>query len=141
MLERLQKYQNHGYFVFKRTDNLKDVCNAPCDRSGVYVIWTTFKEQRLIVYIGCSGRMGKDGQIIHRKAGLGGLKDRLVNGHQFGKEARRRSWPKAMEHFGLDKLEVYWYDTENDDPEEVEHKILAEVKEEYGQLPPWNSKD
>ena len=49
------------------------------------------------------------------------------------------SWPRIMEHFGLTELDVYWYDTENDDPVQVEHELLAEVKAEYGQLPPWNS--
>ena len=140
MLEQLEKYSHRGHFKFKGTDDLKDVCNAPDDRSGVYVVWTTFQEQRLIVYIGRSGKM-VDGVIVHRKAGLGGMKDRLVNGHQFGKVARRRSWPKIMEQFGLTELDVYWYDTENDDPVQVEHEILAEVKAEYGQLPPWNSMD
>ena len=138
MLELLDKYQHYGHFVFKRTDDLKDVCNAPDDRSGIYVVWTKFKDQRIIVYIGRSGRM-ENGVIVHRKAGLGGMKDRLVNGHQFGKVPRKRSWPEAMEHFGLSELEVYWYDTENDDPVQVEHEILAKVKEEYGQLPPWNA--
>lgn len=138
MLELLDKYQHCGHFVFKRTDDLKDVCNAPDDRSGIYVVWTKFKDQHIIVYIGRSGRM-ENGVIVHRKAGLGGMKDRLVNGHQFGKVPRKRSWPEAMEHFGLIELEVYWYDTENDDPVQVEHEILAKVKEEYGQLPPWNA--
>jgi len=138
MLEQLEKYTHRGHFVFRRTDSLKDVCNAPDNKSGVYVVWTTFREQRVIVYIGRSGRM-ENGVIVHRKAGLGGMKDRLVNGHQFGKVPRKHSWPEVMEYFGLNELEVYWYDTENDDPVQVEHEILAAVKEEYGQLPPWNA--
>lgn len=56
MLVQLEKYQHHGHFKFKRTDDLKDVCNAPDDRSGVYVVWTAFQEQRFIVYFGRSGK-------------------------------------------------------------------------------------
>lgn len=138
MLEQLEKYHHCDHFKFRRQDDLKEVCNAPDNRSGVYVVWTTFREQRLIVYVGRSGKK-VDGVIIHRKAGLGGMKDRLVNGHQFGKEPRKRSWPRVMGEFGLNELDVYWYDTGEDDPVQVEHDVLAEVKEEYGQLPPWNS--
>ena len=138
MLEQLGKYHHSGHFKLRGQDDLKDVCNAPDNRSGVYVVWTTFKEQRFILYVGRSGKK-VDGVIVHRKAGLGGMKDRLVNGHQFGKEPRRRSWPRVMEQQGLHELDVYWYDTGDDDPVAVEHEVLAEVKEEYGQLPPWNS--
>ena len=138
MLEQLVKYHHCGHFKFRRQDDLKEVCNAPDNRSGVYVVWTTFGEQRLIVYVGRSGKK-VDGVIIHRKAGLGGMKDRLVNGHQFGKEPRKRSWPRVMGELGLNELDVFWYDTGEDDPVQVEHDVLAEVKEEYGQLPPWNS--
>lgn len=138
MFERLLKYNHCGHFVFKRDDDLKDVCNAPTDKSGVYMVWTMLNGERYLLYIGRSGKM-QDGVIVHRKAGLGGIKDRLVNGHQFGKIARRRSWPKVMEQYGLQELEINWYDTEFDDPVAVEHQLLAEVQEASGHLPPWNS--
>jgi hypothetical protein len=46
-----------------------------------------------------------------RKAGLGGIKDRIVNGHQFGKIQRRVSWPIQMGREGID---AYWYATHNE---------------------------
>lgn len=76
--------------------------------------------------------------IVHRKCGLGGIKDRLVNGHQFGKLPRRRSWPMKMREMGLSVLSVFWFDTENDDPEKVEELLLAEATYKNGVLPPWN---
>ncbi len=81
----------------------------------------------------------KNGVIEHRKAGLGGLKDRLVNGHQFGKMARRRSWPIVMDKLGLSELEVNWYDTGADDPDDIEGELLKEVLDTFGNLPTWNS--
>lgn len=83
-------------------------------------------------------RMKENGVIVHRKCGLGGIKDRLVNGHQFGKLPRRRSWPMKMREMGLSVLSVFWFDTENDDPEKVEELLLAEATYKNGVLPPWN---
>ena len=138
MFERLQYYQHCGSFKFGRFDDLKKVCNAPTNKSGVYMVWTEKSGERFLLYIGRSGKM-VNGVIEHRKAGLGGMKDRLVNGHQFGKTARKRSWPMIMEKQGISELDVYWYDTGLDDPVEVEHALLAEFQDNYGQLPPWNS--
>lgn len=138
MFERLLKYKHCGHFKYRRDDDLKEACNAPTDKSGVYMVWTVLSGERCLLYIGRSGRM-QDGVIVIRKAGLGGIKDRLVNGHQFGKIARRRSWPMIMKENGIYELEINWYDTELDDPVAVEHSLLAEVQAVTGQLPPWNS--
>ena len=94
------------------------------------------KEQ--LLYIGRSGEK-KNGVIVHRKCGLGGIKDRLVNGHQFGKLPRRRIWPEKMREMGLSVLSIDWYDTEEDDPVEVERLLLAEATYKNGVLPPWNN--
>ena len=39
---------------------------------------------------------------------------------------------------GLSVLSVFWFDTENDDPEKVEELLLAEATYKNGVLPPWN---
>ena len=82
----------------------------------------------------------ENGKIKLRKSGLGGMKDRLVNGYQFGKMARRRSWPIIMENQGISELDVYWYDTETDAPNVIEKELLEEVEAQFGKLPPWNSR-
>ena len=127
MFEILNKYSHTGRFDFHVEDDLEYVCNAPSDKSGVYII--------------CIGRSGekKNGVIVHRKCGLGGIKDRLVNGHQFGKLPRRRIWPEKMREMGFSVLSVFWYDTEEDDPKEVERLLLAEATYKNGVLPPWNN--
>lgn len=138
MFEQLLHCPHCGRFTFKRNDDLKAVCNAPTDRSGVYLVWTLLDGERCLLYIGRSGKK-VNGVVVHRKAGLGGMKDRLVNGYQFGKLARRQSWPMVMDQLDIHELEVEWYDTGDEDPVAVEHSLLREVKSVSGELPPWNS--
>lgn len=137
MFEILNKYCHNGQFSYSPTDDLKSVCNTPTDKSGVYIVWTTEGDREKLLYIGRSGKK-ENGVIVHRKCGLGGIKDRLVNGHQFGKQPRRRSWPEKMKEMGISRLEVFWYNTEEDDPVEVERLLLAEATFTLGTLPPWN---
>lgn len=137
MFEILDKYCHTGHFEFHADENLKNICNAPTDKSGVYIVWTIIDGNKQLLYIGRSGKK-ENGVIVHRKCGLGGIKDRLVNGHQFGKLPRMRSWPIKMREMGLSVLSVFWFDTENDDPEKVEELLLAEATYKNGVLPPWN---
>ena len=95
MFDELNKYSHNDHFFFKPTDNLGQVCNAPTDKSGVYIIYALKGGRIELIYIGRSGEIKSDGSLFIRKAGLGGLKDRLVNGKQFG-EPRRNSWKSQM---------------------------------------------
>ncbi len=92
MFDELAKYKHKSHFFFKATDNLIEVCNAPSDKSGVYIVYALVKGRIELVYIGRSGKKESDGTIFIRKANLGGIKDSIVNGHQFGKTPRRISW-------------------------------------------------
>ena len=139
MFDILTKYKNNGYFDFEPDDKLVSVCNAPTNKSGVYLVWnSTCNGNKELIYIGRSGKK-ENGKIVHRKAGLGGIKDRLVNGHQFGKFPRKRIWPIIMLQYGIKKLTVSWFDTENDDPVEVERLLLNEILHISGSLPVWNN--
>lgn len=90
MFDLLNEYPNNGSFKFKSTDSLNDVCNAPTNKSGVYIVIAFIGGEQELIYIGRSGKKDKKkGVIVHRKAGLGGIKDRIVNGHQFGKIQER----------------------------------------------------
>ena len=48
-------------------------------------------------------------------------------------------WPEKMREMGLSVLSVFWYDTEEDDPVEIERQLLAEATYKNGVLPPWNN--
>lgn len=142
MFDELSKYKPNDHFFFKATDNLNQVCNAPTNKSGVYIVYA-LKDGRIeLVYIGCSGKVKADGTIFVRKAGIGGLKDRLVNGKQFG-AARRNSWRTLMAYEKIEALDVYWYVTHDTDfidcPRDLENTLLKKYFQIYGNLPRWNN--
>src|SRR4051812_19095609 len=109
MFDELDKYEHHGHFFLTSKDNLRTVCNSPTDKSGVYIIYALKHDEVELIYIGRSGKIEKDGSMLIRKAGLGGIKDTIVNGHQFGKIPRRISWLKQMTQENIEALDVYWY--------------------------------
>lgn len=77
MFDELTKYEEHNHFFLKSQDNLKVVCNAPTNKSGVYLVYAMKNGTVELVYIGCSGKLKSDGTMFIRKAGLGGIKDRI----------------------------------------------------------------
>lgn len=142
MFDELNKYKHSGHFFFKAMDNLKQICNAPTNKSGVYIIYALKSGQIELIYIGRSGEIKQDGTLFIRKAGLGGLKDRLVNGKQFG-EPRCKSWKAQMLKEKFEALNIYWYVTHCDSfidcPRVVENKLLQKYYDIYGRLPGWNN--
>jgi hypothetical protein len=141
MFDELTRYKQTDHFLFKSTDSLGQVCNAPTDKSGVYIIYALNGRRVELIYIGRSGEIKQDGALFIRKAGLGGLKDRLVNGKQFGMP-RRNSWKTQMMKEKIEALDIYWYVTHCDDfvdcPSIVENKLLQKFYNIYGRLPKWN---
>ena len=144
MFDELEKYLCTNHFFVKQSADLKAVCNAPSDKSGVYVVYALKNGQTELIYIGCSGKKTKDGVIFIRKAGLGGIKDRLVNGYQFGRIPRRISWINQMKIEKIEALDIYWFVTHdaifNDCPREIEKIILQKHLDIYGEYPRWNKK-
>jgi hypothetical protein len=142
MFDELTKYKHTNHFFFKPSDKLGQVCNAPTDKSGVYIIYALKGGRIELIYIGCSGEVKSDGTLFIRKAGLGGIKDRLVNGKQFG-EPRRNSWRAKMLEERIEALDVYWYITHNDQfvdcPRILENKLLRIHHDIFGRLPKWNN--
>lgn len=142
MFDVLNKYKSTDHFFFKPTGNLKDVCNAPTDKSGVYVVYALKGGRIELVYIGSSGKVKSDGGLLTRKAGLGGIKDSIVNEKHFG-EPRRSSWKVLMISEKIEALDVYWYVTHNDSfvdcPGILEDKLLQQHFDFMGRLPRWNN--
>lgn len=142
MFDELNKYTHGNHFFFKPTDNLIQVCNAPTDKSGVYIIYALKGGRIELIYIGRSGEVKPNGSLFIRKAGLGGIKDRLVNGKQFG-APRRKSWKIQMIKEKVEALDIYWYVTHTDSyidcPKILESKLLNSHLNIYGRLPRWNN--
>lgn len=77
-MKELIKYQNNGFFIFRPDDNLNEVCNAPNNKAGIYIITYVNKNNtEEIIYIGQSGRKDKNGNLVLRKDGI---KGRIVKG-------------------------------------------------------------
>ena len=134
----LQEYKNKGTFSFRAGDKLGDKCNAPKNKSGIYVVYAVLGNEERIVYVGSSGSMQNDGQIKHRG---GGMYDRIVNGKQFDK-SRKSSWPQKMKEQEIDELRIYWCVTfENEKtniPKYVEAVLLQEYFDKFAILSYWN---
>ncbi len=142
MFDELRKYKQKGNFTLISGGILKDVCNAPNDKSGIYIVYAINNSKIELIYIGRSGKHNADGSMQIRKAGLGGIKDRIVNGHQFGKVTRHKSWITQMNREGIETLDVYWYVTHDADysdcPKKLERHLLQKYLQIYGRLPKWN---
>lgn len=138
MFDELKKYKNNNHFFFDGDKPLGEVCNAPKDGSGVYVVYALTKGKVKLFYICSSGKMQKNGEMKHRK---GGLYDRIVNGKQFDKQ-RRVSWLEKMTEHQIDALDIYWYETinseTNDIPAYTEAILIQKYYESYGRLPNWH---
>jgi len=136
MFSDLDKYENRDHFFFDGGEALGSVCNAPKDKSGVYIVYELARGKIRLVYIGSSGKMQNNGRIKHRQ---GGLWDRIVNGKQFGKP-RRKSWDEKLTEEGIDALDIYWYDTfsKNEIPATVEGILIQRFYDAYDRLPEWN---
>lgn len=139
MFDELSKYKNKNHFFFSERDKLEDVCNAPKNKSGIYIVYELKNGKIELVYIGSSGKVQNNGNINHRKDGLF---DRIVNGHQFGKVPRKKSWLQKLTAEKIEALDVYWYDTFNDThrdiPVFVEATIIQKFFDINGCLPRWN---
>jgi hypothetical protein len=139
MLDILSKYKDNNHFFLTADTDLERVCNAPTDKSGIYLIYALKDGYVELVYIGISGKVTKDGSLFIRK---GGMKDRMINGHQFGKIPRKISWKRQIKIENIEALDIYWYVTHNDKftdcPRILENKLLKKHFEIFGRLPKWN---
>jgi hypothetical protein len=135
MYKELEKFTVKGNFTFTQEDNLEAVCNASEAGSGVFVVYAA-KE---LIMVGSTGTVQNDGTL---KSKNGGLHDKIVNGHQFAKTGRKYSWPAQMKKESIDTLEVFWFETFNNEaksiPTSVEGQVLQNFLDENGKLPRWN---
>lgn len=138
MFEQLEKYKSNGHFFFDEKNELNNVCNAPKNGIGVYIVYALKNGKIELVYIGSSGKIKQDGKAKIRK---GGIFDRLVNGKQFD-EPRKRSWKQKLITEKIDALDIYWHETfdqeNNDIPSTIEGNLIQIFYDIYGVLPKWN---
>ncbi|MBW8688342.1 hypothetical protein [Chitinophaga rhizophila] len=142
MFDILDKYKTQDHFFLTDTNDLHTVCNAPADQHGVYVIYALKKGRIELIYIGNSGKLGKDGTFASRMEGFTGLKDEIVNGHQFGKTPAHIAWKKQITRENIEALNIYWYVTYDaslkDCPEVLKKNMLRQHHDLFGAFPKWN---
>ncbi len=139
MFDELTKYKNNNHFFFTANEELENVCNAPKDKNGIYLVYELKNGRIELVYIGSSGKIQNDGKIKHR---TGGLYGRIINRHQFWEIPIKKSWKQKLINEKIDALDIYWYvtvDSENIDiPFFVETTVMQRFFEVNGRLPRWN---
>lgn len=133
MFEILNNYKYQGSFDFGPLDNLKKQCNAPPDCCGIYIVYACLADRETVIYIGSSGHI-KDGKAMQRKGGLG---RRIVGKQQ--NTPRGKLWPEKMREMSIDRLKVYWCNTEEDNPLLVEYCLLLEFVIQNKRFPLWNN--
>jgi hypothetical protein len=140
----LEHYPHTGSFLFSADQDLSKQCNAPKDKVGIYLFYDHAEMGDELLYIGCCGHLKCDGHVHVRITGGGGIKGRIVKGHQFRKMKRCHSLPLQMQKERISTLGVDWYVTCTSDlthsPIYVESCLLQAYFEEFGRLPRWNKK-
>jgi len=114
---------------------------------GIYLIYKLIDNKEILIYIGSSGQI-KNGILSVRKSGLGGMKDRLVNGYhpnRFGEEKRLKrkvAFLKQMNNENINTLKFYWYVTydniNKDVPTTIEKVLSNNYISLYKRLPDWH---
>lgn len=139
MYKELKKFKTNNSFNFTINDNLEEVCNAPQNGSGVFLVYAVDGEEKELIMVGSTGTVQNDGTL---KSKNGGLFDKIVNGQQFAKTGRKYSWPTQMKLEKIEVLEVFWFETFNAKtksiPTSIEGGILQNFLDENSKLPRWN---
>lgn len=142
----LEQYKSKGNFSFNFIRSYKESCNAPSDKSGVYLMFKIVDGKEELIYIGSSGQKNKEGKL---KTRVGGLRDRLINGYhpnQFGQIKRIKrniALPQQMQFEKISELKIYWWITYDHEiehfPTDVETILRNLYIEEHGRLPSWHN--
>lgn len=145
LLKELHKYLNYGYFIFDFSKPYKQVCNAPNDKSGVYLIYKVNSKNETLLYIGSSGRRDKDGRLQTR---IGGLHARLTKGYHpnrfnnIKRIQRHIALPNQMQIEKIEKIKIYWFVTYdenfNDFLTDIENKLILIYRNTNNRLPDWH---
>ena len=138
MFDELKKYKNNNHFFFSINEDLSKVCNAPNNIYGIYIIYALTKGRVKLIYIESSGVLKKDGNIQLQNKGL---YESIVNGEQ-NDQSHKKSWPIEMQKGDIEALDIYWYETFNNELQDIPNYIKAILLQRYyelnGELPDWN---
>jgi hypothetical protein len=121
MFDELKRYRETDHFFLKPSDNLMKVCNAPENKSGVYIIFALKNGRIELVQIGCSSENE-------------GIRDQIIKEQLFLKSKLKQE--------NIEALDIYWYVTQTsksiNDPRKIKDQVLKTHQGIYGQAPRWN---
>lgn len=138
MFDQLHKYKENDNFFLTPETELESQCNAPKDKSGVFLV-VELKYGRIeMVYIGSTEIKDMEKSTPGE---IPSLFDTIVHGLQFENQ-RKISYKQKLIEEKVDGYDIYWYvtinDTIKDSPTMVKEKILKYYKSIYDKLPRWN---
>ncbi len=113
-------------------DNFED-SSAFAAWFAVETLWKNWVDDADILYIGQTGGTYKNGRISK-----GTLRKRIETLFKFGKGQKVAHWGGRYlwQHDESHDFRVYWYECkDNENPIELERKLLNEFKDEYGKNP------
>jgi hypothetical protein len=121
MFDELKRYKETDHFFLKPSDILMKVCNAPENKSGVYIIFALKNGRIELVQIGCSAENE-------------GIRDQIIKEQLFLKSKLKQE--------NIEDLDIYWYVTQTsksiNDPRKIKDQVLKTHQGIYGQAPRWN---
>ncbi len=124
MFEELKKYKEKDHFFLSPKDSLIEVCNAPDNKSSVYIIFVLKNGRIELVQIGSSNENES-------------VKDHLTKEQLF--------LNSIIKQESIEALDVYWYITQTskaiDDPKKIQNQVLKTHQEMHGREPRWNRKN
>lgn len=142
MFDELAKYNLNGSFFFQATDRLEEVCNAPRDQFGVFLVYALRKGRVELLYVGKTGYHTASEKGNKQTSLHDGLRENLVDGLHFDETKRKNCWPVQMLIEDIEALHIMWYVTcdgkHKDRPKTVKMKILKIYESIYGTYPRWN---
>jgi hypothetical protein len=127
MFDQLEKYKNNGHFFFKKGDDIIKLAQKLPNKPGVFYILKLIKNKIKIVYVGKSDSSKTNNKTL----------DQLFNDREKG-ISLHEYFDKKCEEENIDALDIYWFDTENDNPSGVANEILQHNYDFFGSLPDWN---
>ena len=141
--ESLSRFKRSGKFNFGPNDQLGEVCNAPHDAGGIYLIIGNSGSRRELYDIGHSGRILENGDVDLRKDGFRG---RFLSGKEKGipgkgQGSRNKVWPQKIDYYSVSQLEIHWYvtlDSQNEVcPKVLKNELVNSFVGQFGHKPEW----
>ncbi|MFB6342151.1 hypothetical protein ACE1ET_10520 [Saccharicrinis sp. FJH62] len=130
MFEELSQYPS-DQFIFRPCDLLEEVCNAPKESCGIFLIYELNEENSRLVYIGSSNKMSS-------ASCKPGLFEKIVHAEDYDGVPGKIFFYMNLIKSDAEGLNFHWYETTNDEPEKIADLLVRKYSDVHGNLPDWN---